>query len=73
MAGDLDIDQSVLRHRKKRLEEGRERPFPGKSNPPDEDMAQLQRGNARLKSEVRLVDYHEAIDKIAFDPEKDFH
>ncbi len=57
VARDLGIHESVLNRWKRQLQHEAERPgsqgrpFPGKGNPRDEQMAQLQRENARLKEE----------------------
>jgi Transposase and inactivated derivatives len=60
-ARDLGIHETVLSRWKKRLEETeqqdspQERPFPGRGNPRDEEVARLQRENARLREEVEIL------------------
>ena len=61
VARDLGINESVLNRWKGQLQHEAERPgsqgrpFPGKGNPRDEQMAQLQRENARLKEENAIL------------------
>ncbi len=55
VARDLGINDSVLQRWKKRLEEGEQRPFPGQGNSRDQEMATLQRENARLKEENEIL------------------
>jgi transposase len=55
VARDLGINDSILQRWKKRLEEGEQRPFLGRGNPRDEEMATLQRENARLKEENEIL------------------
>ncbi len=62
VARDLGIHETVLNRWKRRIQEESRlsasdsesrtlRAFPGKGNPRDEEMAKLQRENARLKEE----------------------
>ena len=57
VARDLGINDSVLQRWKTRLETAPEsqRPFPGRGNPADAEMAKLQRENARLKEENEIL------------------
>jgi len=55
VARDLGIEDSVLQRWKKRLQGGEERPFPGRGNPRDEEMAKLQRELARVKEENEIL------------------
>lgn len=55
VARDLGINEGVLSRWKKRLEAAPERPFPGKGNPQDTDLALLKRENARLKEENEIL------------------
>lgn len=55
VARDLGIDHSMLRSWKKQLASGTDRPFPGKGNPKDLELAQLERECARLKEENEIL------------------
>jgi transposase len=55
VARDLGIHEGLLSRWKKRLEAAPERPFPGKGNPLDADLALLKRENARLKEENEIL------------------
>jgi transposase len=54
-ARDLDVDVSLIRKWKNRLDEGAERPFPGHGNPRDEELARLQRELKRLEEENAIL------------------
>ena len=55
VARDLGIDHSILRDWKRRLSSGVDRPFPGKGNPHDAELAQLRRENARLREDNEIL------------------
>jgi len=61
VARDLGIDESVLNRWKRQLQQETQRtapgnrPFPGKGNARDEEMAKIQRENARLKQENEIL------------------
>jgi transposase len=55
VARELGIDLSLLKLWQKKINANPERPFPGKGNPQDEEMALLKRENARLKEEVEIL------------------
>jgi transposase len=61
VARDLGIHESVLNRWKRQVQHEAEhpgassRPFPGKGNPRDEEIAKLQRDNARLKEENEIL------------------
>jgi transposase len=55
VARDLGVHESVLTRWKKRLEAAPERPFPGKGNPADPELAQMKRDLARLKEENEIL------------------
>ena len=61
VARDLGIHGSVLNRWKRQLQQETERPgsqrrlFPGRGNARDEEMAKLQRENARLKQENEIL------------------
>jgi transposase len=55
VARELGIDLSSLKLWQKKINANPERPFPGKGNPQDEEMALLKRENARLKEEVEIL------------------
>jgi transposase len=55
VARDLGIDHSDLRKWKRQLASGSERPFPGKGNPKEIEVALLERENARLREEVEIL------------------
>jgi transposase len=61
VAGDLGINESVLNRWKRQVQQegpqpgSRNRPFPGNGNPRDEQVAKLQRENARLKEENAIL------------------
>ena len=56
-ARDLGIHETVLGRWKRRLKTvpENEKPFPGRGNPVDPELARLQRENARLKEEVEIL------------------
>ena len=61
VARELGIHESVLNRWKSRLQHEAEhpspssRPFPGKGNARDEEMARLQKENTRLKQENEIL------------------
>ena len=55
VAQDLGINESVLQRWKKRLQQGQDRPFPGRGNPRDQEMAKLQKELARVKQENEIL------------------
>jgi transposase len=55
VARDLGIDHSILRDWKRRLASGSDRPFPGKGNPHDAELAQLRRDNVRLREDNEIL------------------
>jgi transposase len=55
VARDLGVADSLLRKWKHQLSANPERPFPGKGNPQDVDLARLERENARLREEVEIL------------------
>ena len=61
VARDLGIHESVLNRWKRQLEHEAQhpgassRPFPGKGNPRDEEVAKLQRDLARVKQENEIL------------------
>ncbi len=55
VARDLGINESVLQRWKKRLQEGEDRPFPGRGNPRDQEMTKLQKELARVKQENEIL------------------
>ena len=55
IARDLGIHEGVLSRWKKRLQAAPERPFSGKGNPQDADLALLKQENARLKEENEIL------------------
>jgi len=61
VARELGIHESVLNRWKRQLQQETEhpgassRPFPGKGNARDEEMARLQRENQRLKQENEIL------------------
>jgi transposase len=54
-AKDLGISDNTLQSWKLQMERTPDKPFPGKGHPRDEEMAKLQRENARLKEEVEIL------------------
>ena len=54
-ARDLGVSDSSILYWKKQLEQAPDRPFPGQGNPRDQEMAILQRENARLKEENEIL------------------
>ena len=52
---DIGIHESVLSRWKKRLEADPQRPFPGKGNLQDLELAQMKHENARLKQENEIL------------------
>jgi len=55
VARDLGINESVLNRWKRQLQQESERPFPGRGNARDEEMAKLQRELARAKQENEIL------------------
>ena len=61
VARDLGVCRSLLGKWRRRIEEeahngqNGQRTFPGRGNPRDEEVARLQRENARLKEEVEIL------------------
>ena len=55
VARELDIDVSLLKHWQKKLDTDPDRPFPGKGNARDLELANLKKENARLKEEVGIL------------------
>ncbi len=55
VARDLGIHLSLLKKWREKLKSNPDRPFPGKGNPQNEELAQLKRENARLKEEVEIL------------------
>lgn len=61
VARDLGVCRSLLGKWRRRIEEeshngqSGQRAFPGQGNPRDEEMAKLQKENARLKEEVEIL------------------
>jgi transposase len=55
VARDLGIHMSLLRKWQEKINGNPDRPFPGKGNPPDVELAQLKKENARLKEEVEIL------------------
>jgi transposase len=61
VARDLGVHESVLNRWKRQLQQETERPgpgnrpFPGKGNARDEELAKIQRENARLKQENEIL------------------
>ncbi len=52
---DLGIGANQIRRWKKLIEEGGTRPFPGKGNPKDEELAGLRRKLRRTEEEVAIL------------------
>ena len=55
IARDLGIHMSLLRKWQEKINGNPDRPFPGKGNPQDVELAQLKKENARLKEEVEIL------------------
>lgn len=55
VARDLGIHPNLLDKWRSKIRNSPDRPFPGKGNPQDEEMALLKRENARLKEEVEIL------------------
>jgi transposase len=55
VARDLGIHMSLLRKWQEKINGNPDRPFPGKGNPQDAELAQLKKENARLKEEVEIL------------------
>ena len=55
VARDLGIHMSLLRKWQEKINGNPDRPFPGKGNPQDVELAQLKKENARLKEEVEIL------------------
>ena len=68
VARDLGIADNLLFRWKKRLETTpvKERPFPGQGNARDEQVAKLQRENARLREEVEILKKAVGIVTVAY-------
>ncbi len=49
------VHKSVLRRRKKELEDQGEKAFPGKGRTADEELRQLQRENQRLRETAEIL------------------
>lgn len=54
-ARDLGISDNTLQSWKKQLEQTKQNAFPGNGNPRDNETAQLQRENKRLKEENEIL------------------
>ncbi len=54
-ARELGISDNTLQGWKLQLDRAPENPFPGNGNPPDPEMARLQKENARLKEESAIL------------------
>lgn len=54
-ARDLDVHPNLLHSWRRKLEHDGEKAFPGKGNPRDEDVARVERENARLREEVAIL------------------
>jgi transposase len=55
VARDLGIHPNLLDKWRSKIRSNPDRPFPGKGNPQDEELAMLKRENARLKEEVEIL------------------
>ena len=55
VARDLGIHMSLLRKWQEKINGNPDRPFPGKGNPQDVELARLKKENARLKEEVEIL------------------
>ncbi len=55
VARDLGIHISLLQKWEQKINNNPDRPFPGKGNPQDMEMALLKKENARLKEEVEIL------------------
>ena len=55
VARDLGIDHSNLRSWMRALKADDIRPFPGKGNPLDIEVAELRRENTRLKEDIEIL------------------
>ncbi len=55
VARDLGIHMSLLKKWQQSMSESTNRPFPGKGNPKDEELARLKKENARLQEEVEIL------------------
>ena len=54
-ARDLGINTNLIHKWRARLEQDRERAFPGQGNPRDEELARLERENKRLQEENAIL------------------
>jgi transposase len=54
-ARDLGIHVNLLSKWQRRMDDNPERPFPGRGNPQNEELAKLKRENARLQEEVAIL------------------
>jgi len=55
VARDLGIHPNLLDKWRSKIRSNPDRPFPGKGNPQEEELALLKRENARLKEEVEIL------------------
>jgi transposase len=55
VARELGIHPNLLDKWRSKIRNNPDRPFPGKGNPQDEELASLKRENARLKEEVEIL------------------
>lgn len=55
VARNLGIAESLIYRWRQRLQESPDRPFPGHGQPRDEELASVQRENARLKEENEIL------------------
>jgi transposase len=55
VARDLGIHPNLLDKWRSKIRSNPDRPFPGKGNPQEEELAMLKRENARLKEEVEIL------------------
>lgn len=55
VARELGIHASLLQKWQEKLDSNPDRPFPGKGNPQNEELAQLKKENTRLKEEVEIL------------------
>ena len=54
-ARDLGLNANLIHKWRARLDQDGERAFPGQGTPRDEELARLQRDNARLREEVAIL------------------
>lgn len=55
VAQNLGVHPNMLYVWKRQQEQKSEKAFPGQGNPTDQEMARLQKENARLKEEVEIL------------------